>query len=301
VRWNLSLAGLAGSWGLISVVVSAVALDASVLVFWRLALAAVTIVAVLTVVRRLGALRPGPDWPGLLLLGCILAAHWFLFFETIKLASVAVAVLTVYSAPLFLAVFAPMVLPERRSTVALVALVPAGVGLVLVALEGDEGGSVRPLAVATGIGAAATYAALVIINKRLLARLDAPTVAFWSCAVAAVVLAPFLVLAERVLPDSWSELGGVLLLGVVFTGVSALVYTTLLQHVTAQAAGILAFLEPVSATLLAWVLLDEALGAATVLGGALVLSAGMWVVLREPADAAAVEVPGAAAAAREGV
>jgi drug/metabolite transporter (DMT)-like permease len=296
VRWNLSLAGLAGSWGLISIVVSAVDLDASVLVFSRLALAAATIAIVLALTGRLGALDPGPDWPALVLLGCTLATHWFLFFETIKLASVAVAVLTVYSAPLFLAVFAPMVLPERRSAVALAALVPAAVGLVLVALQGDEGGSVRPLALATGIGAAATYAALVIVNKRLLARLEPPTVAFWSCAVAAILLAPFLFLAERVLPDSSSELAGVLLLGVVFTGISALLYTTILRHVTAQAAGILAFLEPVSATLLAWALLGESLGPVTLLGGALVLSAGVWVVLREPADAAAVEVPGSARA-----
>jgi drug/metabolite transporter (DMT)-like permease len=294
VRWNLSLAGLAGSWGLISIVVSAVDLDATVLVFSRLALASATIALALVLAGRLAALGPGPGLPGLVLLGSILAAHWFLFFETIKLASVAVAVLTVYSAPLFLAVFAPMLLPERRSAVALAALLPAGVGLVLVALQGDEGASVRPLALATGIGAAATYAALVIVNKRLLARLEPPTVAFWSCAVAAIALAPFLLLAERVLPDSPGELGGLLLLGVVFTGVSALLYTTILRHVTAQAAGILSFLEPVSATVLAWALLGESLGVATVLGGVLVLSAGILVVLREPGDTAAVEVPGSA-------
>ena len=76
----------------------------------------------------------------MLLVGAMLGAHWFLFFEAIKRSSVAVAVLTVYTAPLFLAVFAPMFLPERRSRVALVALAPAAVGLALIALAGDEGG-----------------------------------------------------------------------------------------------------------------------------------------------------------------
>jgi drug/metabolite transporter (DMT)-like permease len=68
-------------------------------------------------------------------------------------------------------------------------------------------------------------------------------------------------------------------------------YVTLLGHVTAQAIGVLAFVEPVSASLLAWAFLDESLGSAVLVGGALVLLAGAVVVLREPADAAAVEVP----------
>jgi drug/metabolite transporter (DMT)-like permease len=301
VKWNLGLATLAASWGFISIVVSAVDLDATVLVFFRLALAAVTVVLVLAAMPRLGALAPGSGWPGLLAVGCVLAGHWFLFFETIKLASVAVAVLTVYTAPVFLAAAAPLVLPETRSRVALVALVPAGAGLTLVALGGNDGGAVRPLALATGLGAAASYAGLVIAAKLLVARLPPATVAFWSYAVAALALLPFLALADRVLPASGDELAGVLLLGIVFTGFSGMLYLAILRHVTAQAAGIIAFLEPVAAALLAWPLLDEPLGAATVAGGVLVLAAGVWVVLREPADAAAVEAPAPATRMQEPV
>ena len=65
---------------------------------------------------------------------------------------------------------------------------------------------------------------------------------------------------------------------------------TLLGNVTAQAIGVLAFLEPVSAALLAWAILGQSIGAAVLAGGVLVLLAGTIVVLREPADAAAVEI-----------
>jgi drug/metabolite transporter (DMT)-like permease len=78
---------------------------------------------------------------------------------------------------------------------------------------------------------------------------------------------------------------------VVFTGVSGIIYVTLLGLVTAQAIGVLAFLEPVSAAVLAWALLDQSLGTAVLVGGALVLAGGVAVVLAEPADAAAVEAP----------
>ena len=291
MRWNVALAGLAASWGLIAVIVAAVDLDATVLVFFRLALAAVTIVVALAVTGKLALARPGGRIPGLVGLGVVLAAHWFLYFETIKLSSVAVAVLTVYTAPIFIAIAAPFFLPESRSVVGLVALIPALAGIVLIALSGDEGGSVSALALLTGVGAGATYAMLVIGAKRLRPVAHAVTLHIWSVTVAALALAPFLFTAPRVLPDSRSEILAVLALGVVFTGITGFVYLTLLGHVTAQAAGVLAFIEPVSASLLAWALLDQPLTATMVLGGAMILTAGVVVVVREPPDAAVIEVP----------
>jgi DME family drug/metabolite transporter len=291
VRWNLAVAGLAASWGVIAVIVAGVDLDARALVFWRLALAALALLVILAAVGRFDLIRR-PDRPWrLAVVGAVLGAHWFLFFETIKRSSVAVAVLTVYTAPIFLAAVAPLFLPERRSRVAIVALVPASAGLVLIALAGEEGGgAVDAVAVALGLAAAATYAALVIATKRLTFSVEPATIAFWNYAVAALVLAPFLLGVPRVLPED-AEIAWVAVLGVVFTALSGLLYIWLLRRVTAQAIGILAYLEPVSAALLAWAVLDEQLTAPVLLGGALVLAAGLLVVVAEPDEAAPIEAP----------
>lgn len=291
MRWNLAVAGLAASWGIISVIVAGVDLDARALVFWRLALASLAVLAFLAIARRLALLRlPERPWR-VLVVGVVLALHWFLFFEAIKRASVAVAVLTVYTAPIFLAALAPVFLPERRSRVALAALAPAAAGLLLIALAGDaEGGAVDPVAVALGLAAAATYAGLVIATKRLTFSLEPATIAFWNYAAAAVVLAPFLLGGGRVLPQG-AEIAWVGVLGVVFTAASGLLYIWLLRRVTAQAIGILAYLEPVSASLLAWAILGESLTAPVLVGGALVVAAGILVVVAEPAEAAPLEAP----------
>ena len=144
MRWNVTVAGLAASWGFIAILVSAVDLDATVLVFYRLLLAAITIGGDRgrRTSHRLAPTRIGVA--GTRSLGLVLATHWTLFFLTIKLSSVAVAVVTVYTAPLFIAVAAPFVLPETRSRVAVAALVPATAGVVLIALAGEDGGHVRP-------------------------------------------------------------------------------------------------------------------------------------------------------------
>lgn len=145
-------------------------------------------------------------------------------------------------------------------------------------------------AVAAGLGAALSYAGLVIATKRVVATVHSATVTFWTYASASVLLGPFLAGAGRVLPAG-AEVGYVLLLGVVFTALSGFVYVSLLRRVTAQAVGVLAYLEPVSAALLAWAILGQPLGAAVLAGGVLVVAAGVLVVAAEPGDATAVETP----------
>lgn len=282
MRWNLALAGLAASWGLIAVLAAAVDLGAVALAFLRLALAALTLALVALLARR--SLRPGGALPGLVLLGVLQGAHWLLFFAAVKEGSVALAVLTFYTAPVLLALAAPAFLPERPSPVALAAVAVGGVGVALVALGGEGGFSL--LAVAAGLGSAATYAALVVVSKRLLLdRVPPLTVAFWDCLVGALAVAPLLLAAGRVVPRGAGEWWAALALGVVFTGLSTLLYAALLRHVTAQAAGVLTFLEPVAAVLLAAALLGEPLPAATLAGGALVLATGLVVVALVPAGA----------------
>lgn len=288
MRWNVAVATLAASWGLIAVIVREVDLDAQVLVFYRLFFAALTLGIVAIVLRKLPLLRLERHRGRIVLIGITLAAHWFLYFATIKLSSVAVAVLMAYLAPLAIATIAPFVLPEPRSRVALAALVPAAGGVALVALGGEEGGAVRPLALLTGLLTAATYAALVLMTKRIAAEVPVLALSFWNYAVASLAIAPLLLGADRVLPTA-SELPAVLALGVVFTALSGYLYIWFLRHVTAQAIGILAYIEPVSAALLAWAVLDEALTWQVVVGGLLVIAAGATVVFLEPADAAAPE------------
>jgi drug/metabolite transporter (DMT)-like permease len=288
LRWNVAVAVLASSWGLIAVIVREVELDAQVLAFYRLAFAAVTLGLVAVALGRAAQLRLARHRGRIAVIGVTLAAHWFLYFVTIKLSSVAVAVLLAYLAPIAIAVLAPFVLPEARSAVALAAIVPAAAGVALVALGGQEGGAIRPLALVCGLLTAATYAALVLMTKRIAAEVPVLTLSFWNYVIAAVAIAPLLLAGDRVLPTG-RELPAVLALGVVFTALSGYLYIWFLRHVTAQAIGVLAYIEPLSAALLAWALLDETLGWQVVVGGALVIVAGATVVFLEPADAAAPE------------
>jgi drug/metabolite transporter, DME family len=290
VRWNLAAAALSASAGFIAVIVDGVDLSAEALVFYRLVLAALTVVAAAALARRLDVLRVTELRGRVALLGVILGAHWLLFFATIKLSSVAVAVLTTYTAPLLLAAVAPLLLPEQRSRVVLLALVPAAAGLAMIALAGEEGTHARPLAIAAGLGAAVTYAGAVVTAKQLTVRLPVPAIQFWNYCVAAVVTAPFLLIGGRLVPRG-AEVAYVLLLGIVFTALAGLCFVWLLRRVTTQAISTLGYLEPVSAALLAWAILGQELGWAVLVGGTLIIGAGLLVILYEPAETPHLESP----------
>jgi drug/metabolite transporter (DMT)-like permease len=289
-RWNLVVAGLAGSWGFVSVIVAGVDLPAAALVFWRCLIAAVTVPVLLLAAGRLQALVVDHGRPQIVGLGFLVAVHWGLFFQTLKLASVAVAILTVYTAPIFLAVLAPLLLPERRSRVGLVALSISAPGIVLIALAGEGGSGVDPAAIGTGLGAGITYAFLVIWTKRLVRGVAPVALTFWCYLIVAVVVAPFVLTADRALPHG-SEWVSVLLLGALLTAVSGVVYIRALREVTAQAAGLLAYIEVVSASFLAWAILDQGLGWQVVVGGLAVLAGGALVVLHDDQPEPSIEAP----------
>jgi drug/metabolite transporter (DMT)-like permease len=281
-KWNLAVAGIAASWGFVSVIVAGVDLPAAALVFWRCVVAAATVPVLLLALRRVRSLAVIQRRSQMLGLGVLVAIHWALFFQTLKLASVAVAILTVYTAPIFLAVLAPIMLPEIRSRIGLVALAVSAPGLVLIALAGEDGGGVDPAAIGTGLGAALTYALIVIWTKSLVHNIAPVAVAFWSFAIVGMLLLPFALVGERFLPNG-VEWAYVVALGALLTAASGVLYMRALKDVTAQAAGLLAYLDPVSASFLAWAILGQDLGWEVVVGGVAVLAGGALVVLYEDA------------------
>jgi drug/metabolite transporter, DME family len=116
------------------------------------------------------------------------------------------------------------------------------------------------------------------------------TLAFWNYAVVSLVLLPFLAWSDRVLPSA-EEWPAVLVLGALLTAVLGVLYVRTLRDVTAQAAGLLSYVEPVSASLLAWAILGEAVGWEVAAGGLAVLAGGALVVLYEGAEPAAPDAP----------
>lgn len=258
-------------------------LPALAIVFFRVLLSASFIAFLLVLARRRDLLRR-PPWV-VLGLGVLLAVHWGLYFAAIKETSVASAVLITYAAPIFMAMLAPVLIREHVPRSSVVALVVSMAGIAAISLSGGSGGEeVRLAGVVLALLAAITYALLIVFLKRWAADVHPMTLVAWQEGTAAVVLSPALLFTSFG-GVSGSDVAYLAILGIFLTGLSGVIYVGALKWVPATTAGILAYMEPVSAALLAALLLDESLTLAIVVGGGAIVAAGVVVALRTPPDA----------------
>lgn len=226
-------------------------------------------------VLRGAPLRDRRATGALVLHGLFDAANAALFFSAVQRGPVAVAVLTHYLAPLLIALAAPWLLREQRSTRALLGAPLTLLGLALL-LGADRGGLADVRTALLGAGSALFFMANVLAAKQA-ARAYSPlavTVLHSPLAALALLLAfgpdalpP--VLEGRLL---WVA-GGAVLCGLV----ANTLFNTGLRHVPATAASALTYLEPLTAALLGLVVFGEATGPWGWVGGALVLGCGAWV------------------------
>jgi DME family drug/metabolite transporter len=259
---------------------------------WRMLLAAIALVSFAVVTRRSGAVlttaRAHPALTALAGLGT--ALYQGLYFGSVVFVGVTVTtVVSIGLAPIPAAVWEHLTARTRPSTQEVTVLAAALTGLVLICVTAGQGPSApgaRPwlgltLAVASGV----TYAATTVLGHTLVRRVDSVAVTTCATLAGAVALLPFLAVAAAdgapVLTPSPVSLGLLVYLGV---ATMALAYGLLyagLRSTSGSAATVATLVEPLSAALVAAVLLGERLAWPALLGGAMILAA---VAALRPAD-----------------
>lgn len=259
---------------------------------WRMVLAAAALVVFAVVTGRIrAALATLRTHPWLVaLVGCGTAVYQGLYFVSVLLAGVSVAtVVSLGLAPVLAAIWEHATARTMPSGRDLGVLVAALVGLGLVVGGGTrtaipEGGS-PALGVILAIAAGGTYAATTLLGHRLARRVDPVALTTSATAVGAVALAPFLVVAavegQPVMTSSPASLGLLIYLGVATMALAYVLLYAGLRTTTGSAATVATLVEPLSAAVLAVVLLGERPTAIAVVGGLLILAA---VVALRPSD-----------------
>ncbi len=280
-------------WGSIALLVRATDAHPTVIVFWRVAFAALAIGAYLALKGRLGELPalPGRTKARIAAMGVLLALNWVLFLGALTLTKVAVAVLLGYLGPVFVAVLNPIVSRQpfdRRIALPLV-LAMAGTALIVGPQDFSLDDGRHLLGAGLALASSFTYAVLIVFVKRLLRGIPASTYMLGEYLVAAAVLLPAaLLLTGPVGAVEWAALAT---LGIVHTAFTGALFLTGLRLVPADRAAILTYAEPVSAVAFAALLLGERASTTTLLGGAAVVAAGVMVARLAPAATTTVEGP----------
>jgi drug/metabolite transporter, DME family len=268
-------------WGTVGIATKAIynVADTSALSigFFRLAIATPVLLAACWRAGLLTFWMSRRDLTLMLMIGVTMALYQISFLAAIPHIGVAVTVLvTLCTAPVIVALLAAVLLGEPLTVRVMLALGCGLAGTVLLgwANPGAAGALQATITgVALALGSALGFSIMTLCSRALAGRYHPLQPMTVGLGAGAVMLFPFAVASG--VTTSYSPVGWSLLvyLGVVPTALAFVVFLTGIRHTTATVASIVTLIEPLTATVLAWLLFGERLGPLGLLGAALLVSA----------------------------
>jgi drug/metabolite transporter (DMT)-like permease len=304
---TLASAALFGVNGTVSTLALQAGIPPTRLTALRCTGAAVCLLAVLAVVAPRRLRVTWREVPFLAVFGVVgVAMTQFLYYYAIGRMPVGIALVFEMTAPVFIALYVWLVRREKVRSRLWLALLLSLSGLILVAQVWEGGGSLNPQGVGAALIAALCLAAYYLLGERGTANRDPVALTCWSFVAAALfwaVAAPWWQfdtdLGARV-PVSLGSLTvplWVLVVWIVVLGAILPFWLSIaaLRHLPPTAAGLVATAEPVFASIVAWLWVEQVLSGWQVAGGVVVLTG---IVLAQTARATPVptalpEVPAA--------
>ena len=252
-------------------------LQPAMIVFGRTLFASLFLIVVLGVLKTDLRVKSGRHLLGFVCMGAILAVHWTSFFYSVQISTVAIALLTYSSFPIFVTFLEPFVFKERLRALDIVVSIIVFLGLILIIPEFNLANNLT-LGVIWGTFAGFTFAVLSILNRMFVAEYSALTVTLYQDGFACLMLLPFI--GGSIFTLSVGEWGWLIVLGVVFTALAHSLFIWGMRTVKAQLAGIIACLEPVYGILIALVLLHAIPSTREILGGVVIIGAIIYATSR---------------------
>ena len=269
-------------WSTWGVMVRWIALPPVVILFYTALIASVAVPLVLKLRGEFDLTGVALVWPLFTALAVCSIINNITYFYALANTTVSNAVFTHYTAPLFVAVLAPLLIEEKLQKVTFVALPLAVAGMVLIVLSsgGLRWGGEHAGGIIAGTASGIAYAVLIIVSRklsRMLLHHKSVILLLW---ITVLATAPFAFFSSS---DITWRAGALLLIGgIAHSTLAPLLYFSALRKVMAQHAAILGYIEPLAAVPLAVVFLSETPSLSSVAGGILIVLSG-YLVIRDAA------------------
>lgn len=264
-------------WGTIGIFRKYIPLPSGMIALTRGILGSLFLVLVMVFTRKKLSWKDIKDNLIMLLIsGALMGANWILLFEAYQYTSVATATLCYYMEPVFVMLVSPIFLKEKLSVKKIICIVTALLGMALVSGVFDmESFHVSELkGVFLGLGAAALYASVVILNIKL-KPIGAYDKTITQLLSATIVILPYVLLVENINNISLEPINILMLVlvGIIHTGIAYTLYFGSMSNVKAQTVAIFGYIDPVVAIILSALILRERMGMLEIIGAVLILGA----------------------------
>ncbi|HWR44138.1 DMT family transporter [Sporomusa sp.] len=265
------LFGLSGLFGKL------ISLPAIIIVLGRVFFASIFLFGALLYLKNDIKLKQQKHYFYLAIMGVILAIHWVTFFESIQVSTVAIGLLTFSTFPVFVTFLEPYFFKENIKLSDIMVAFITFLGVVLVIPEFELANN-STQGVLWGIASGFTYAILSMLNRKYVNEYSSLVIAFYEQLIATIILIPFFFLQKPLFHSS--DIFLLILLGIVFTGISHSLFINGLKNIKTQTAGIISSLEPVYGVIFAVFLLREIPTLREILGGIIIVGTVLYATIK---------------------
>ncbi len=191
---------------------------------------------------------------------CSIIFFNFCYFKCMSYAPLSVAAVLLYTAPAIVMVISTIVFKEKITVIKISALLLAILSCILTSGILDSKVSLSPEGLLFGLGAGLGYALYSIFSRIALNKgYKSPTIIFYTFLFALIGIIPFVdwknISGEMFL--SWSDFGFFILFAITTTVLPYIFYTYGLTKLSPSKASIIASVEPVSATVVGFIVFNE--------------------------------------------
>lgn len=259
-------------FGTIGIFVNYIGLPSGVIASCRGITGAVVILAVMLITgRKIDFKAVKKKLPVLLASGAAIGFNWILLFEAYRFTGIPVATVCYYTAPIIVVIVSSFIFKDRLKAKQIICVFVALIGVALVSgvFQSD---SSKITGVLCGLGAAALYASVMIMNK-FMGEVESYERTVVQLSVAGLV----------VLPYAWFTMGDItfnpksaillVVVGVVHTGFAYLLYFGAMKKLKSQTVAILSYIDPASAIILSSIVFVQLPTVHEFIGVVLIMSA----------------------------
>ncbi len=248
-----------------------ISIDAIQLTAWRTLIATIFFIALYN--KRLVILKTLTKKDVILQIfsGILLGTHWITFFHALKVSTVSVGMLSLHIYPVLTVLLEPLFHPKRihPSDLVLALIVFIGIFLLVPKLELSD---TTTQGIMWGVFSAFLFTLRNLIMSTWASNVSGSFSMLFQVSVIALLMSP--IWLSSGIPSA-NDLGFLLILAIGFTAFTHTMFVRALRQLNPATASLISCLQPVYATVYAFLLFQEIPTGSTVIGGLLILSAAM--------------------------
>ena len=217
--------------------------------------------------------------PVLLASGVAIGFNWILLFEAYRFTGIPVATVCYYTAPIIVVIASTFVFKEKLKAKQIICVFIAltGVALVSGVFQSDNS---KITGVLCGLGAAALYASVMIMNK-FMGEVESYERTVIQLASAGLVVLPYALFTMGDIAFNPKSTILLFVVGIVHTGFAYLLYFGAIKKLKSQTTAILSYIDPASAIILSSLVFMQIPTAYELIGVVLIMSAAILSEIRK--------------------